>query len=45
MFQVFVRKSSGKDVVPNFGFWSALPGLIMVRNKLQEKNFIKYMKA
>ncbi|XP_071108535.1 cation-dependent mannose-6-phosphate receptor-like [Haliotis cracherodii] len=28
MFQTFVRKASGREMVPNFGLWSILPGLI-----------------
>ncbi|XP_067649793.1 uncharacterized protein [Haliotis asinina] len=27
-FQTFVRKASGREMVPNYNLWSALPGLI-----------------
>ncbi|XP_064613849.1 uncharacterized protein LOC135477612 isoform X1 [Liolophura sinensis] len=26
--QIFVRKASGKEIIPNVGFWSRLPGLV-----------------
>ncbi|XP_046551274.1 uncharacterized protein LOC124260997 [Haliotis rubra] len=28
VFQAFVRKASGREMVPNYNLWSALPGLI-----------------
>ncbi|XP_041367793.1 uncharacterized protein LOC121382292 [Gigantopelta aegis] len=28
VFQIFVRKASGKEIMPNYDFWSSVPGLI-----------------
>ncbi|KAL8609024.1 hypothetical protein ACOMHN_065250 [Nucella lapillus] len=30
MFMKFVRKAEGKEVVPNYSIWTAIPGLIKV---------------
>ncbi|KAK6166148.1 hypothetical protein SNE40_022911 [Patella caerulea] len=27
-FQRFARKASGKEMAPNYGFWSSMPGLV-----------------
>ena len=29
-FQKGVRKASGRDVIPNYSLWTALPGLVKV---------------
>ncbi|KAH3856334.1 hypothetical protein DPMN_098920 [Dreissena polymorpha] len=31
-FMKFVRRAEGKELLPNYGFWSNLPGYIKVRN-------------
>lgn len=30
IFQKFVRKASGKEIIPNVGFWTSLPGYLKV---------------
>jgi hypothetical protein len=33
IYMKFVKKSSGKDLIPNIGFWSGLPGDVKVKKK------------
>ncbi|KAK3108694.1 hypothetical protein FSP39_013514 [Pinctada imbricata] len=40
IFQIFVRKNSGKKVIPNYEFWSGFPGLVKVleENQTMDEN-------